>query len=80
MCSAVDTVSAAADSVAEAAADAWHKVRDQAAPVVERVKPQIDAATQYVKDDPARAALGLAAAGAIVAGLLALIRHSGDDD
>jgi ElaB/YqjD/DUF883 family membrane-anchored ribosome-binding protein len=48
--------------------------------MVERVKPQIDAATQYVKDDPARAALGLAAAGAVVAGLLALIRHSSEED
>ena len=72
-------MSAAADSVSEAAADAWKKVRDQAGPVVDRVRPQIDAATQYVKDDPARAALGLAAAGAVVAGLLALIGRSERD-
>jgi hypothetical protein len=32
-----------------------------------------------VKDDPARAALGLAVAGAVVVGLLALIRRSEDD-
>jgi ElaB/YqjD/DUF883 family membrane-anchored ribosome-binding protein len=76
---AADSVSAAADSVSEAAADAWQKVREQAAPAIERVKPQIDAAAQYLKEDPARAALGLAAAGAVVAGLLALIQHSQDD-
>ena len=47
--------------------------------MIERVRPQIDAATQYVKDDPTRAALGLAAAGAVVAGLLALTRRSEND-
>jgi ElaB/YqjD/DUF883 family membrane-anchored ribosome-binding protein len=68
-----------ADGVSEAAADAWKKVREQAAPVVERIRPQIEAATAYAKDDPVRAALGLAAAGAIVAGLIALTRGSQDD-
>ena len=71
--------SAAADSVTESVADAWKKVRDQAGPVVDRIKPQIDAAAAYAKEDPARAALGLAAAGAIVAGLIALARHAQDD-
>jgi ElaB/YqjD/DUF883 family membrane-anchored ribosome-binding protein len=71
--------SAAADSVTESVADAWKKVRDQAGPVVDKIKPQIDAAAAYAKEDPARAALGLAAAGAIVAGLIALARHAQDD-
>ena len=71
--------SAAADSVTESVADAWKKVRDQAGPVVDRIKPQIDAVAAYAKEDPARAALGLAAAGAIVAGLIALARHAQDD-
>ena len=74
-----ERAAAAADSVAESAADAWKKVRDQAAPVVEKIKPQIDAAAAYAKEDPARTALGLAAAGAIIAGLIALARHSEDD-
>jgi hypothetical protein len=47
--------------------------------VVEKLKPQIDAATAYAKEEPARTALGLAAAGAIIAGLIALARHSEDD-
>lgn len=71
--------SAAADSVTESVADAWKKVREQAGPVVDKIKPQIDAAAAYAKEDPARAALGLAAAGAIVAGLIALARHAQDD-
>ena len=77
--SAQKRAAAGADSVSEAAADAWKRVRDQAAPVVDKIRPQIDAATTYVTDDPVRAALGLAAAGAIVAGLIALTRSSQDD-
>ena len=70
---------ATAESVSETVADTWKKVRDQAGPVVDKIKPQIDAAAAYAKEDPARAALGLAAAGAIIAGLIALTRHSQDD-
>ena len=71
--------SAAADSVSESVAETWKKVRDQAAPVVEKIRPQIDAAAAYAKEEPARTALGLAAAGAIIAGLIALARQSEDD-
>jgi len=71
--------SAAADSVAETVADTWKKVRDQAGPVVDKIKPQLDAAAAYAKEEPARTALGLAAAGAIIAGLVALARQSEDD-
>jgi ElaB/YqjD/DUF883 family membrane-anchored ribosome-binding protein len=70
---------ASMDSVTESVADAWGKVRDRAAPVVDKLKPQIDAAAAYAKEDPTRAALGLAAAGAIVAGLIALSRSASDD-
>jgi ElaB/YqjD/DUF883 family membrane-anchored ribosome-binding protein len=69
-----------ADSVSEAAAEAWKKVRDQAAPLVDKIRPQIDAAAAYAKDEPVRAAIGLAAAGAIIAGLIALTRQSDEDD
>ena len=71
--------SAAADTVSETVAETWKKVRDQAAPVVDKVRPQVEAAASYVREDPTRAALGLAAAGAIVAGLVALARRAGDD-
>jgi len=71
--------SAAADSVSESVADTWKKVRDQAAPVVDKIKPQIDAAAAYAKEEPARTALGLAVTGALIAGLIALARRSEDD-
>lgn len=72
--------SAAADTVSETVAETWKKVRDQAAPVVDKVRPQVEAAASYVREDPTRAALGLAAAGALVAGLVALARHASSDD
>jgi ElaB/YqjD/DUF883 family membrane-anchored ribosome-binding protein len=78
--SAKSQAAAAADTVSETVADAWKKVRDQAAPMVDKVRPQIEAAATYVKDDPTRAALGLAAAGAIVAGLYALARQAQGDE
>jgi ElaB/YqjD/DUF883 family membrane-anchored ribosome-binding protein len=71
--------SAAADSVADTVAETWKKVREQAAPVVEKIKPQIDAAAAYAKEEPARTALGVAATAAIIAGLIALARRSEDD-
>jgi hypothetical protein len=49
------------------------------APVVDKIKPQLEAAAAYAKEEPARTALGLAAAGAIIAGLVALARQSDDD-
>jgi diacylglycerol kinase len=45
--------------------------------VVDRLKPQFDAVASYAKEDPARAALGVATAGAVLFGLMALIRRSG---
>jgi len=69
----------AADSVSETVADAWQSLRDQAGPVVDRLRPQLQAAANYAKDEPARAALGIAAAGAVLIGLMALIRSSDSD-
>jgi ElaB/YqjD/DUF883 family membrane-anchored ribosome-binding protein len=71
--------SAAADSVSGSVGDAWKSVREQAQPVVDKVKPQLDAVANYAKEDPARAALGAAAAAALVIGLVALVRRSQDD-
>lgn len=68
-----------ADSVSETVSDAWQSLREQAAPVVEKYRPQIDAVTSYAKDEPARTALGVAAAGAVLVGLLAMIRGSERD-
>ncbi|MEO6362715.1 MAG: hypothetical protein ABIO71_05770 [Caldimonas sp.] len=65
-----------ADSVSSGVADAWQSLRDQAGPVVDKLRPQFDAAAAYAKAEPARTALGVAAAGAVVVGLMALIRRS----
>ncbi|HEX2541330.1 MAG TPA: hypothetical protein VHM00_09645 [Caldimonas sp.] len=69
----------AAESVSDTVAEAWQSLRDQAAPVVDKLRPQFEAAANYAKDEPARAALGIAAAGAVLIGLMALIRNSGSD-
>ncbi len=69
----------AADGVSGSVGDAWKSVRDQAQPVVDKVRPQLDAVASYAKEDPARAALGAAAAAALVIGLVALVRRSQDD-
>jgi ElaB/YqjD/DUF883 family membrane-anchored ribosome-binding protein len=76
---AQDRAAEAADAVADKAAEAWKSLREQAAPVVDRLRPHIAAATAYAKEDPARVAIGVAAAGAVLVGLLALIRKSESD-
>ncbi len=70
---------AATGGVSDSIGDAWKSVRDQAQPMVDRVRPQIDAVASYAKEDPARAALGAAAAAALIIGLVALARRSQDD-
>ena len=74
----VDAVQKRAGEMADSVAETWANLREQAAPVVERLKPQVAAVASYAKEDPVRAALGVATAGAVLFGLLALIRHSRD--
>ncbi len=69
----------AADSVAETVSDTLQSLREQAAPVVDRLRPQFEAVANYAKEDPARAAIGLATAGAAILGLIALIGKSRGD-
>jgi ElaB/YqjD/DUF883 family membrane-anchored ribosome-binding protein len=76
MSSAQKRAAEAAESVGDTVAEAWQSLRDQAAPVVDRLRPQLAAAANYAKDEPARTALGIAAAGAVLIGLMALIRDS----
>lgn len=68
-----------ADQATDAIADTWKTIRDQTDPVIERFRPQIDAVTSYAKEEPARAALGLAAAGAVLLGLFAMIGGSDNE-
>jgi ElaB/YqjD/DUF883 family membrane-anchored ribosome-binding protein len=64
-----------AGEVADTVAETWASLRQQAAPVVDKLKPQIDALATYAKEDPTRAALGVATAGAVLIGLLSLLRR-----
>jgi len=64
-----------ASEVADSVAETWASLRDQAAPVVDKLKPQMDALATYAKEDPTRAALGVATAGAVLIGLLSLLRR-----
>lgn len=60
----------AAQSAYDGLADTVQQWKDQAAPLVDRVRPQIDAVTTYAKDDPGKALLIAAAAGAALMGLM----------
>jgi ElaB/YqjD/DUF883 family membrane-anchored ribosome-binding protein len=71
----IEAVHKRASDVADSVAETWASLREQAAPVVDRLKPQIDALASYAKEDPTRAALGVATAGAVLVGLLALLRR-----
>ena len=55
---------------------AVQKLREQADAVVERIQPQIAAVSNYVRDEPTKALLISAAAGAALMGLFALIVRS----
>lgn len=71
----IETVHKRANDVADSVAETWASLREQAAPVVDRIRPQLDAMASYAKEDPTRAALGVATAGAVLIGLLALLRR-----
>ncbi|MCE9658740.1 MAG: hypothetical protein K8R60_09295 [Burkholderiales bacterium] len=71
----IDAVKERANDVADSVAETWASLREQAAPVVDRLKPQFDALASYAKEDPTRAAVGVATAGAVLIGLLALLRR-----
>ena len=70
----LDAMRSRASDVADSVAETWANLREQAGPVVDKLKPQIDALASYAKEDPTRAALGVATAGALVIGLLAMLR------
>lgn len=71
----VDAIQKRAGAVADSVTDTWQSLREQAAPVIERLRPQLDAVASYAKDDPARAAIGVATAGAVLVGLLSLLKR-----
>ena len=54
----------------EGLSDTVNQWKDQAATLVDRVRPQLDSVTGYAKEDPAKALLIAAVAGAALMGLL----------
>jgi ElaB/YqjD/DUF883 family membrane-anchored ribosome-binding protein len=71
----VDDIQKRAGAVADSVSETWQNLREQAAPVIDRLRPQIDAVATYAKEDPARAAIGVATAGAVLFGLLSLLKR-----
>ena len=71
----VDDIQKRAGAVADSVTQTWQNLREQAAPVIDRLRPQLDAVASYAKDDPARAAIGVATAGAVLFGLLSLLKR-----
>ena len=70
----------AAQSAADEAATTLQKLRAQTDAVVERVRPQIDALSGYVRDEPTKSLLVAAATGAALMGLIALLTRPAEPD
>ncbi len=71
----IESMQQRATDVADSVAETWAHLREQAQPVVDRLKPQFDAVASYAKEDPTRAAVGVVTAGALLIGLIALLRR-----
>ena len=66
----------AAQNAYEGLSDTVQQWKDQAAPLVDRVRPQIDTVMTYAKDDQGKALLIAAAAGAALMGLMSSLNRS----
>jgi ElaB/YqjD/DUF883 family membrane-anchored ribosome-binding protein len=73
---AMKSARGAAQSAYEGLSDTVQQWKDQAAPLVDRIRPQIDTVMTYAKDDPVKALLIAAAAGAALVGLMSLAGSS----
>ena len=73
--SARQKATAALDGLSET----MRRVKDQAATLVDKVRPQLDSVASYAKEEPTKALLIAAAAGAGVMALIALLARSGND-
>lgn len=67
---AINSTRDAAQSAYESLTDTMQSWKDQAAPIVDRFRPQVDTVMDYAKDDPGKALLIAAAAGAALMGLM----------
>jgi ElaB/YqjD/DUF883 family membrane-anchored ribosome-binding protein len=67
------TARAKARQTYDSLADTMSQWRDQAAPLVDKVRPQLETVMAYAKEDPAKALLLAAAAGAALMGLVSTL-------
>ena len=67
----------AASKALAALTELTQSVREQAAALAERMRPQLASAAGYAKEQPAKTLLASAALGAAVVGLYALLTRSG---
>lgn len=70
---ALDSVRNAAQTAYDSLGETVQQWRDQAAGLAERVRPQLETVTNYTREDPAKALLIAAAAGAALMGLVSTI-------
>lgn len=82
---ALKSTRGAAQSARESASSAFDNLsdtmkgwREQAQPFVDRIQPQLESLTAYAKSEPAKSAMIVAAAGALIAGLVTMATSSDD--
>lgn len=73
---AIRTARTKAHDALDGLSDTMQNVKDQASAAFDRLRPQLDSVTAYAKDEPTKALLISAAAGAAVMGLIALTMRS----
>ena len=74
---ALNAARQAASKALAALTDLTKSVREQGAALAEKVRPQLDSAASYAKEQPVKTLLISAALGAAVVGLIALLTPSG---
>jgi ElaB/YqjD/DUF883 family membrane-anchored ribosome-binding protein len=75
---AIRTARQKANDALEGITDTMHGVKEKAAATLERLRPQLDSVTTYAREEPTKALLIAAAAGAGLMALIALTARSGD--
>ncbi len=78
--STLESTRQAAKSAVDGVSETMQSLREQAQPLVDRLRPQMEAVSGYAKEDPTRALLIAATAGAALIGLISAFGRSDTDD
>jgi ElaB/YqjD/DUF883 family membrane-anchored ribosome-binding protein len=73
---ALDATRRAADATIDRVAEGVHGLRDRASPMVDNMTLPYDSVVQYTRQEPIKALLAAAAAGAVLMALLSLMGRS----